>query len=59
MMQTGSYRDYGSMGINRYMLGCKLIYDLMNTVTGELELIDTCWDVNNGMYLSCLTQSKN
>ena len=45
MMQTGSYRDYGSMGINRYMLGCKFTGPTEGESIG-LELIDTCWDVN-------------
>ena len=32
-------------GINRYMLGCKSkLIDIINDY--DLELIDTCWDVN-------------
>ena len=34
------------LGINRYMLGCKCKCNILKIIE-PLELIDTCWDVNN------------
>ena len=41
-----SHRGFGRIyGINRYMLGCKCIPDVLGIDIAN-ELIDTCWDVN-------------
>ncbi len=45
-------------GINRYMLGCKLVNGNQRQAA-VLELIDTCWDVNVLFVLSESQQLLN
>ena len=41
----GNSWRYVALGINRYIMECKSVYDIDNA-SHEAELIDTLWNVN-------------
>ncbi len=55
---NGAIATWHYLGINRYMLGCKL-KKLVANVCLHKELIDTCWDVNSEKVYSPLSFSVN